>query len=365
MAVHALRGMNLPTWGRLLRQHRVDRRHLGRFLDVSLTSLACFPMDVLEELATRGRRRRVSIERPVFILGHWRSGTTLLQQLMTAHQDLGYVSSFHCGAAGRFLLFRGLWRWIMELAAPRGRPQDDVTLSPQGPAEEDGAMVRLSDQAFDHCFHFPRDWARILRRGVLLDERPDSAARWKRTYRDFLARVTLDLEGRRLLLKSPANTARLAPLLELFPDARFVHIVRSPYEVFYSSMRMWRTIIAVHSFQDVDEADIQVAVLTTYREVMRRFRETSAPLTEATLMELRYEDLLADPERQLESVFDWLGCPLDAPSRARLRHQLEGLPRYAANVHHLTEAGLDLVEAEWGEFLAAYGYPRPPAADVV
>src|SRR5687768_18104609 len=44
----------------------------------------------------------------------------------------------------------------------------------------------------------------------------------------------------RSILKSPPHTCRVPTLLRLFPDARFVHIVRDPYAVYPSTLHLWR-----------------------------------------------------------------------------------------------------------------------------
>ncbi|NOR18829.1 MAG: hypothetical protein GQ538_01905, partial [Xanthomonadales bacterium] len=244
MTVHLLRGMHFPTWMRLLRQHRVDWRYFWRVLDITGTSLVCWPMDIIEKAATRRTTRRVSVERPVFIVGHWRSGTTYLQQLLWKSGNFGCVSVFHCAAAGRFLTFGPLWRRVLSIAFPSGRAQDNVRLEVDGPAEEESAMARISDQAFDHCYHFPRDARQIIRRSVLFENRKDLENEWARVYADFIEKVTQELAGSQLLLKNPANTARISKLVEMYPDARFIHIYRNPYEVFYSTRKMWQSLIA-------------------------------------------------------------------------------------------------------------------------
>lgn len=348
--------MRFPAWVRLLGRHRPDPDRLGRVLDISLTSLACWPMDLVEEVWTRRARALARVEAPVFVLGHWRSGTTWLQQLLATDPGLGFVSGFHCGAAGRFLVFGSLWRRLLAALAPRDRPMDAVAIGPDEPAEEESGMARVSDQAFDHCFHFPRDAAEIVRRGVLLDGGPEVAAGWMEAYRDFLARVSLDLPGRRLVLKSPANTARIRFLRELYPDARFIHIARDPYEVFVSTRRMWRDLIDQQGFQHVSPAAVETAVLDTYRDVMARYLADRAGLDPGTLREVRYEELLARPGAMVAELLEWAGS---ARTEAATRALAEYLGRSAAYVPGRQEPEpreRAVVSRAWGPLIEALGY---------
>lgn len=360
MGVHPLLGMHLPTWVSLLRRYPVEAAYLGRLAQVSISSLACWPMDLVEDALTASARAAARPREPLFVLGHWRSGTTWLQQLLATHPDLAYVSSYHCGAAGRFLSFGPLWRAIVGVAAPRGRPMDAVRLSPGGPAEEDGGMVRISDQAFDHCFVFPRAARAIVRRAVLLDD-PGDRADWSARYGDFLARVHLDVGGRRLMLKTPANTARVAALDALYPDARFVHIHRCPYEVYASTLKMWRKLVPGQALHAYTDDDLREAVLWIYPEVMRRYRQQAAALGPDRLLELSYRQLLDDPGGQARRVLEWAGVPPSAASEAALDAYLAENSGYSRDRYRFRAEDLDLVEARWGEDLERYGAGRPEA----
>ena len=58
--------------------------------------------------------------------------------------------------------------------------------------------------------------------------------------------LTFANRGRRLVLKSPPHTAAYPTLLKLFPDARFVHVVRDPYAVYPSTLHLWRVLCTAH-----------------------------------------------------------------------------------------------------------------------
>lgn len=359
MADHLLRGMHFPTWIRLLRQHNVEWRYVWRIMDITMTSLACWPMDIIEKAVTRRTSHSISVEQPVFIIGHWRSGTTYLQQLLWSSGDFGCVSMFHCAAAGRFIAFGPLWRRVLSVLFPSGRAQDNVHLEIDGPAEEESAMARISDQAFDHCYHFPGDAKQIITRSVLFEDGKSSKSEWMHIYAGFIESVTLELSGRRLLLKSPANTARISTLARMYPDARFIHIYRNPYEVFYSTRKMWQTLIAQQSFQDVDAESIDEVIFWTYRQLMQRYQADAGHLAPDRLMEISYEQLLDSPLETLRELGHWLGSSWSAETEAGIRNFLEETAGYSRNSFQFDDDVLQRIEKEWGTFIEHYGYSRP------
>ena len=77
---------------------------------------------------------------------------------------------------------------------------------------------------------------------------PRELAYWKRRFVGFLKRLTFR-DPRRLVLKSPTHSCRIPTLLELFPDAQFVHIVRNPYVVFPSTVNLWKSLYEVQGLQ--------------------------------------------------------------------------------------------------------------------
>ena len=121
--------------------------------------------------------------------------------------------------------------------------------------------------------------------------------------------ITAAKRNRRIVLKSPTHTARVKTLLEVFPDARFVHIVRDPLALFPSTMRLWNTLSQVQGLQTVDEGLpwVERQVLDTFTRMYARFEQDRELIPAGHLAELHFEELVADPVGQIECVYDQLG----------------------------------------------------------
>lgn len=107
-------------------------------------------------------------------------------------------------------------------------------------------------------------------------------------------------ERRRLLSKNPVDTARIPLLLEPYPDARFVFIHRSPYEVFPSTMNLHRTILGLTALQSVTNDDIESNVLEIYTQVMRQYLIDREQIPAGRLIEVAYADLDQSPQHTVE-----------------------------------------------------------------
>src|SRR5262249_62268468 len=121
----------------------------------------------------------------------------------------------------------------------------------------------------------------------------------------FLLHLTLK-PAAALALKSPTNPCRIPALLELFPDARFVHIVRDPYVVFPSTINLWKSLYVTHGLQRPTFAGLEENVFSTFTHLYARLEQSKHLLAGNRFHEVRYEDLLADPVGQLRLLYERL-----------------------------------------------------------
>lgn len=134
---------------------------------------------------------------------------------------------------------------------------------------------------------------------------------WKRNYVYFLKKVAFR-HGRPLILKSPANTARIGLLLELFPDAKFVHIHRNPYEVFRSTTHTWKTAGRWWQCQNTDYEDderINRQLLRQTKTLYDGYFAQRSLIPQGRLHEIAFHDLERDPIGQLRDTYKVLDLP--------------------------------------------------------
>jgi hypothetical protein len=172
----------------------------------------------------------------------------------------------------------------------------------------------------------------------------------------FLQKLTYKYE-RPLILKSPAHTGRLGVLLDLFPDAKFVHIHRDPYTVFQSSMHTWKKVKVFWGLQDVDVDEERV--LRDYVEVYDAFFAERHCLAEPNYCEVGFEDLERDPLTQIKRIYETLELPDFGHAEPALRTYLESIAGYSRNrFSPLAEETRQRVAGEWSRSFAEWGYEK-------
>src|SRR5262249_55673566 len=168
---------------------------------------------------------------PIFIIGHWRTGTTLLHEFLIRDPRHTYPNTYECFDPNHFLLSEAFFLRWMRFLMPSRRPMDNMAAGYERPQEDEFALCMLGQPSPYLTIAFPN---RPPQYGEYLDLQglpPGAVSRWQRAFLRFLQHLTFK-DPRRLILKSPPHSCRIPVLLELFPDARFVHIVRDPYVVF-------------------------------------------------------------------------------------------------------------------------------------
>ncbi len=163
-------------------------------------------------------------EDPIFVIGHWRSGTTLLHELLALDDRFTFPSSMACFSPHHFLFVEPYaQRWLAWLL-PSHRSMDNVPLAWDSPQEDEFALCNLGIGSPYGTIAFPNRPPQSEEYFDLETLSAEARERWQQRLLWFLKQVTLR-HPKRLVLKSPPHTFRIRVLLEMFPDARFVHIV--------------------------------------------------------------------------------------------------------------------------------------------
>ena len=349
-------------WVRMAYLHGgVDRRSLARAFTVTALSLLSSPFRLAERALFEPRvQATVIAHAPIFILGHWRTGTTFLHSLLAQDRDIGYVTLFQTLAPRAFFVGRWTIQPLVALRAPETRPMDNVSIDMDGPQEEEFALAHISHQSFYSGWYFPREMESLFRKYALFEGLSETEhEEWRRAYLYVLKTATRHSNGKRLVIKNPVNTCRISALLELFPDAKFVHICRDPYTVFKSSLRLYRAVLDLVSLQQIDDARIEQYVLKFYRQMLERYLDERHLIPEGNLVEVRYENLEAEPVREIERVYAELGLPGWESAREDIQSYAESQRSYEKNVFTISAADIEKVDENWKFALDAWGYGRP------
>ncbi len=357
-----LAGAHLDNTLRLLVQNgfRVGLRYLFR-LAYSLAMGAFARSFYPWEQILYGRRiaRTELAGDPLFLIGFWRSGTTYLHHLLSLDSSFGHATTYQCMVPSVFLAAREVVRPILAASLPPTRPMDNVPMSPELPQEEEYALGALTPYAYYNAWMFPRNIRRYHRFVSFKGVERRIVAEWKRAYLKLLRKLTFASGGRRLLLKNPANTARVRLLLEMFPRAQFVFVHRNPYEVYRSKWHFLTRVLPLYCVQEPPGIqELQEAVFDLYEETTRAYLEARSLIPQGALAEVAYADLIRDPLATVASIHDRLGLDGFRNHGARLEEYVREQSAYVPNPHALEERLREQVYRRWRFAFEAFGYPR-------
>jgi len=294
---------------------------------------------------------------PVFVVGHWRSGTTFLHNLLSLDPRFGTISfsesAMPLDYLSRFRPAHDVMRWLM----PRTRGVDAVEIGIDTPQEEEMALAAIGDVSFYLCFYFPRRLEEFFRKSVLLEGlSPLEIERLREHYRFLARKVAYAQRGERVLFKNPACTTRLRFLKETFPEARFVHIVRDPFAVYPSMLKLWMRLLEAFSWQDPSGIDFAETTLSIYERTMGRYLEEREGIPREDLHEVRFEDLESDPWAVLSGIYEALGIDWSEEAREAVGSYLEAHADYRKNAHELDAETRSRIAERWGFALEEWGY---------
>lgn len=293
---------------------------------------------------------------PVFIIGHWRSGTTLLHELLVRDVRFGSPSTYQCFAPHHFLVtewaFRRFGNWLI----PGRRPMDNMAAGWERPQEDEFALMNLGLPSPYRRIAFPRlggvDMDYLDFEGVSTHDRQ----LWFDALRRFLTSVSV-AGGRPLIVKSPTHTGRVGLLAEQFPDAKFIHLSRDPRDLFPSTIKLWSSLDRIQALHSADDSDLDEYVIECLSRMYRSFHQVRSSLGPGRLMDVRYEELAADPVGTVESIYRQLHLADFGSVRDDLLTWEQNHHRqYQPNQHKIDSQTEGLLRDRWSEYFDHYDY---------
>jgi hypothetical protein len=275
----------------------------------------------------------------LFIVGAARSGTTLVQRLLDAHPMLAVVNETY---------------WV-----PRKfRERTGLT--------RDGLVTRA---LIDQLMASPK----FNRMGLSLDDltrlMPSDDAITYARYVSSLFDLFATRHGKSLAGdKTPGYVRRMAQLHELFPCARFVHIIRDPRDLCLSMLEWSSGENTAGQFGTWAEDPVTSTALY-WRMSVGLGRQLGAQLGEDIYHEVRYEDLVTSPERAITGLCAFLGLPYEPrmtryhegktrtkPGRSSKAQWLPVTPGLRSWTNQLAVDAIERIETVTGDLMAEVGY---------
>ena len=356
---HPLSGANLGTLADAFRQGgRPD--HWGRAASIWGAALGRAPISLAERaMIARQLPQTSEMSPPIFILGHWRSGTTHLYNTMS-HGAFGYVPPVAVGLPWDMFGIARALRPLLERALPEHRWIDRIPVTPTSPQEDEIAIASMTDLSFYHGIYFPREFDRLIDRGLFFDGCSEAEIdQWRSRFTYFLRKLYLQ-QGKPLLIKNPVYTARVGELRRLFPGAKFIHIHRNPFDVFLSMRNFYARLLEVMALQKVPEGlDVDATILRVYDRMMQDFAEQTSDLAAPDFVEIPYARLDEDPMGALAEIYGTLKLEGFEAARPAFETYLTSVKSFRKNAFRGDRATVEMLCERWRQWIERWGYVPP------
>jgi len=249
-------------------------------------------------------------EPPIFVIGFWRSGTTILHSLLCQDQRAGFVTTFQ-GVFPHLVLTQKKWlKKFTNTILPKNRPFDGYAMDMDFPQEEDFAMMSLQPRSIYKMFYFPKDYNDIYKKELNFEDLPETERKhWKKKYLSLVHKAMKNTAGIRFISKNPCNIFRIKTLKELFPEARFIFIFRNPYSVVESLYRFANEVLPGSELQHLEGGIPREYFARLYKDALNEYMHVRETIKPGNLIEIRYEDFKKQPIAIIQDIYTRFNMP--------------------------------------------------------
>jgi hypothetical protein len=355
---HQLSITYLHIWLRLLIQNKVSPSKYPMEFRIWLFVVLTQPFQWLQKILFHYRIKKVDLDKepPVFIIGHWRTGTTYLHYIMARDQQFGFLSNYQAFLLNVSLIGRTWLKVLLSPLMPDKRPQDNVKMTPDEPAEEEQPFTNQSSRSGMQSFFFPKNAVYHERYHLFRNIRPWQKRKWRVDYTFLLKTISYVNGKKRLVLKNPHNTSRIKELLELFPNAKFIFLHRHPYDTFLSTRHHYKKVISTQFLQEFSDKETEERILYFFETMIQKYLDERHLIPSGNLIEVSFDELDNQPLQTVRKIYDTLQLPNLDKALPTIQSYLSTVTNYEKNKFELPGELKSEIRFRWAFAFKEWGY---------
>ena len=296
---------------------------------------------------------------PLFILGHWRSGTTFVHNIFAQDKHFGYTTTYQTVFPHYVMALQGFFKPTMGWLMPDKRPTDNMELAPDLPQEEEFAINNSCPYNYYNFWFFPEKMNEYCDRYLTFKAiTPKEEQAFKDNFEKLVKISLWNTNGTQYLSKNPPHTGRLKTMSELFPNAKYIFLMRNPYTVFESTRSFYTNTIKPLELHSIPLEQMEQNILRNYMELNLAYKEQKKYGPEGNIYEVKFEDIEQDALGITEKIYRDLNIPGWEEARPAIEKYIGGKKGYKKNKYNYDPRTVELVNQHWGEVLDEWGYER-------
>lgn len=358
LPITTLVGANWKTFQSITKGQSIDKEYRQKY---RLTQFICRLLNVLRPLEEKRYRKLlenspVNME-PVFILGHWRSGTTFVHNVLAHDKHFGYTTTYQTVFPNLMLWGQPFFKKTMAWLMPDKRPTDNMELHVDLPQEEEFALSNMMPYSYYNFWFLPRNMSEYCDKYLLMEKANEEERQvFKENFMKLMKISLWNTKGSQFLSKNPPHTGKVKELLELFPNARFIYLMRNPYTVFESTRSFFTNTIQPLKLQHITNEEIEKNILEVYPKLYHKYEHDKQLIPEGHLIEIKFEDFEADALGMTREIYEKLSLPGFTEAEKEITRYLDKKKGYQKNAYQYDPRTIELVEKNWEFALKQWGY---------
>ena len=358
LPINTLVGADWDTFKAVCAGRDIDKGYRRKY---RLTKGVCRLLSLLTPIQD-ARYRRLLADKPlehppVFILGHWRSGTTFMHNVLSCDRHFGYNTTYQTVFPHLMMFGQAFFKKNMAWLMPDKRPTDNMELSVDLPQEEEFALANMMPYTYYNFWFFPKYMEEYCDRFLTFERiTPDELKVFEEVFTKLIKISLWNTHGTQFLSKNPPHTGRVRELVKMFPDAKFIYLMRNPYTVFESTRSFFNNTILPLKLEDISPEEMERNILSVYTKLYRRYQADKALIPQGNLIEVKFEDYAADAYGMTRYIYDALGLPGFKQADDAIRAYTEKKKGYKKNAYKYNDRTVRLVEENWGYALKDWNY---------
>ncbi|MGL4955663.1 MAG: sulfotransferase family protein [Bacteroidales bacterium] len=358
LPITTLIGADRKTFKATTANQQIDSPYRGKYRLTKAVSTLLSPLAAIQEKRYQKLLAHKPLEHdPVFILGHWRSGTTFVHNVLSCDKHFGYNTTYQTMFPHAMMWGQSLFKKSMSLLMPDKRPTDNMELAVDLPQEEEFALANMMPYTYYNFWFFPKNQQEYADKYLLFNDiNPKELKTFEETFLKLIKISLWNTKGTQFLSKNPPHTGRVKELVKMFPNAKFIYLMRNPYTVFESTRSFFTNTIQPLKLQDISSEELESNILSIYTKLYHKYEADKQFIPKGNLFEVKFEDFEADAMGITEQIYKELSIPGYAEGKSAIENYVGGKKGYKKNKYTYDERTVQLVQEHWKFALNQWGY---------
>ncbi len=256
------------------------------------------------------------------------------------------------------MAFPEFTRKLIVASLPETRPMDEIKINADLPGEEEHSLGAYDKYGYFHAMIFPRNFKTYASYKSFDDAKPRDLKRWKKRYEFFIKKVAFKNNNKRMVLKNPANSYRMEHLNKMYPNAKYIHLYRNPYEVFASSIKFHLDTSRIFSLQTWNEEEYKNNILSIYTELFEKIDDDIKNIPKENILLIRYEDFIKKPLETMEKVYSNLKIEGFSEAKESMQKYLDAEKDYQPRKYQFSDELIVKVNEECSSIFDRFDYEK-------